>query len=96
VPTLVRVQVEVTLTSLDSGVVRIGFNDRRLSGFALTDSARVARGVHRVTLQSEIIPVDWGSRGQLQVFVALGPPIPANHAPWMPLVRTKQPLKVVQ
>ena len=86
VPITVSVEIAYTLTSLDSGLVQVGFNDRAVKRFGMADSVLVLRGTGRVTVQAEIIPVDWGTRGTFQAFAALGPRR-VGHSSWMPVAR---------
>ncbi|MDQ8153755.1 MAG: hypothetical protein P3B98_03745 [Gemmatimonadota bacterium] len=96
VPTILTAQIEVSLSSIDSGIVRVGFNNRRIDAFDLADDVVVAlRGTHRVTLTFELIPVDWGARGQLRLFVAVGPRIDRNRGAWVPVATAKETLQVI-
>jgi len=62
-PTEFVLVADVTLASLDTGAVAVGFNlddSRRYRMFA---SAAIHRGTQRVTLRATVPPVDWTAQG---------------------------------
>jgi hypothetical protein len=81
VPVPYRFEIDVTLNSLDSGIVRIGFNSTDPYGWHLRNPKPVKRGRQRLVYLVTMAPIDWGQRGSFSVRADVGPSSPPN-APW--------------
>lgn len=73
VPTEIMIDVRVSLDSVSEADVGLGFNQEEPGRFDWVDSRVVAPGTQQLTFITEVIPVDWGDRGQFSASVFLLP-----------------------
>ena len=94
VPVEVTVDVRVSLESEFEGRVGLAFNRQEPTQFAWTDSRTVSAGTQNLTFILELVPVDWGDRGEFAVSVYL---IPAtdSRGKVTPLAYDRERLEVV-
>lgn len=66
-----RIELETTLHSADSGSVRIGFNTKSARGWLTRDSRVIHAGTEHVTFDVQTIPADWGATVQFSLAVSI-------------------------
>ena len=96
VPTEVTVDIRVHLDSHFSGTAMVGFNTSVSDVRTISEAASrpVSAGSQDLTLVVDVVPVDWGDRGNFEVGVYLLPPTEHPSA-LRPVATARQALEVV-
>lgn len=68
-PTEFMIVADVTLASLDTGAVAVGFNVDDPRRYRMFASAAIHSGTQRVTLRATVPPVDWTAQGARFAYV---------------------------
>lgn len=68
-PTEFVIVADVTLASLDTGAVAVGFNVEDPRRYRMFSSAAIHGGTQRVTLRATVPPVDWTAQGARFAYV---------------------------
>lgn len=90
--TRIEVEVEYELESKDEGEVALGFNTERPDQFVMREKARVKKGKGRVTLRTEVRPVEW--KGAAPFFADVNLSEYPHADVWRTLADTKKIIKV--
>jgi len=94
VPVEVTIDVRVSLESSFEARLGVGFNGQDPVRFTERDSRIVESGTQQITVITQVIPVDWGERGDFAVSVYLLPDAKGS-GPLEPLASERQSLEVV-
>jgi hypothetical protein len=80
VPLAVVMRCDVTLATMDSADVALGFSIDDPHRFRMLASTRLHRGRQQVTLNATVLPVDWSATGAQFGYIVNIRPIPQPRA----------------